>query len=140
MSNQTIEERVGDSIDRSTADVFLRSEFKHVGSYAQVGKALNALVRDGRLVRVGYGVYVKARPSTLSGRPVPRVHLEVIAAQAFDKLGVAWQLGRAAREYNEGSTQIPAHTVFDTGQRRISRKLKVGAREVFYENAFTTSI
>jgi hypothetical protein len=136
MSMQNMKHRVARSIGRSTAEVFLRSDFRAIGSYAQVGKALNALTRAGRLVRLGYGVYAKARPSSLSGRPVPRKPLESLALEAFNKLGIATQLGRAAREYNEGSTQIPVHVTYDTGDRRISRKLRIGAREVFYENNF----
>jgi hypothetical protein len=133
---QCIEERVARSIGRSSAEVFLRGDFKAIGSYAQVGKALNSLTRKGRLLRLGYGVYAKTRPSSLSGRPVPRMPLESLAFDALKKLGVSVQLGRAAREYMEGSTQIPARIAYDTGGRRISRKLRVGAREVFYENDF----
>lgn len=131
---QPVKDRIARSIGRSSAEVFLRSDFKTMGSYAQVGKALNSLTRNGRLVRMGYGVYAKARPSSLSGRPVPRQPLESLAREAFQKLGVTVQSGRAAREYIGGSTQIPAQISFDTGDRRISRKLRVGSREVRYEN------
>lgn len=131
---QRIRDRIVRSIGRSSAEVFLRSDFRGIGSYAQVGKALNSLSREGRLVRLGYGVYAKARPSSLSGRPVPRKPLESLAREALGKLGVDVQPGRAAREYLSGSTQIPAQVSFDTGQRRISRKLRVGSREVQYEN------
>jgi hypothetical protein len=131
---QGIRDRIVRSIGRSSAEIFLRSDFKDIGSYAQVGKALNSLTKEGRLVRLGYGVYAKARPSSLSGRPVPRKPLESLALEALDKLGVEAQPGRAAREYLSGSTQIPAQVSFDTGRRRISRKLRVGSREVRYEN------
>jgi hypothetical protein len=132
--SQPIRDRVARSIGRSSAEVFLRSDFKAIGSYAQVGKALNSLSREGKLVRVGYGVYSKARPSSLTGRPVPRKPLESLASETFKKLGVNAQPGRAAREYISGSTQIPAQISFDTGGRRISRRLRVGGREVRYEN------
>jgi Family of unknown function (DUF6088) len=131
---QPIKDRVIRSIGRSSAEVFLRPDFKQIGSYAQIGKALNALTREGRLVRIGYGVYAKARPSSLSGRPVPRKPLESLAREALGKLGVDVQPGRAAREYWAGSTQIPAQVSFDTGRRRISRRLRVGSRQVQYEN------
>jgi hypothetical protein len=32
---------------------------------------LRQLVREGRLVRVGQGLYARARPSMTSGEPVP---------------------------------------------------------------------
>jgi hypothetical protein len=131
--SQPIRDRVARSIGRSSAEVFLRSDFKAIGSYAQVGKALNSLSREGMLVRVGYGVYAKARLSSLTGRPVPRKPLEALASETFKKLGVNVRPGRAARAYISGSTQIPALISFDTGSRRISRKLRVGGREVSYE-------
>ena len=136
MSAQNIQSRVARSIGRSSAEVFLRNDFKQIGSYAQVGKALNALTRAGQLVRLGYGVYAKARPSSLSGRPVPRKCLESLALQTFKKLGIEVGLGWAAREYNAGSTQVPPFVCYDTGARRISRKLKVGVQEVQYENDY----
>ncbi len=136
MSSQNIQNRVARSIGRSAAEVFLRKDFRRIGSYAQVGKALNALTRAGRLVRLGYGVYAKARPSSLSGRPVPRKPLESLALQTFKKLGIEVDLGWAAREYNAGSTQIPPFVCYDTGARRISRRLRVGIQEVQYENNF----
>lgn len=131
---QRIKDRIARSIGRSSAEVFLRPDFKGIGSYAQIGRALAALTREGRLARIGYGVYAKARPSSLSGRPVPRQPLEALAREALEKLGVIVQPGRAAREYLAGSTQIPAQVSFDTGRRRISRRLRVGSRQVHYEN------
>src|SRR6185437_13840435 len=131
---QRIKDRIARSIGRSTAEVFLRGDFREIGSYSEIGKALAALRREGKLIRLGYGVYAKARPGSLSGRPVPRQPLESLAREALDKLGVPAEPGRAAREYLAGSTQIPMAVSFDTGRRRITRRLRVGAREVRYEN------
>ena len=71
----------------------------------------------------------------LTGRPAPRQGLDVLAAETFDRLGIAWQQGEAQRLYNAGlTTQVPWRTTFDTGRRRISRRLRVGQRLVDYEN------
>jgi|SRR5581483_2464809 len=140
MSAQSIKDRIARSIGRSSSEVFLRQDFAPIGSYAQIGKALNALTRAGRLVRLGYGVYAKARPSSLSGRPIPRKPLESLALQTFKKLGIEVELGSAAREYNAGSTQVPPYVCYDTGARRISRKIRVGLEEVQYENNYTRTI
>jgi hypothetical protein len=136
MSAQNIKVRVIRSIGGSDAEVFLRGDFARIGGYAQVGKALNALTNEGRLVRLGYGVYAKARPSTLSGRPVPRKPLESLARETLEKLEVISGPGRAVREYLEGSTQIPARITYDTGTRRISRKLTLGRERVAFENNY----
>ncbi len=69
---------------------------------------------------------------------MPRVSLEELAQEALEKLGVPVQLGRAQRAYAEGkTTQIPVRTTFNTGQRRISRKITVGISTVRYENNYS---
>lgn len=137
MNSQRIRDRIARSIGRSSAEVFVRSDFRGIGSYSEIGKALAALRRHGKLIRLGYGVYAKARASSLSGRPIPRKPLESLAREALEKLGVPAQPGRAEREYLAGSSQIPARISFDTGRRRISRKLRVGREEVVFENDLT---
>jgi hypothetical protein len=58
-------------IDRKRGDVFLRADFDDLGGYDQVGRALRQFIREGRLVRVGQGLYARARPSMTSGEAVP---------------------------------------------------------------------
>jgi len=131
-----IEERLKRSIALRKAEVFLRSEFSGFGSPAQLSRALRHLIAGGVLVRLGLGVYAKAKPSVLTGRPIPIRPLEVLAPQVLHKLGVKTQAGCAAREYNTGSTlQLPGGIVLDTGSRRINRKLGFGGRYVTYENS-----
>jgi len=108
-----------------------------MGSASQVSRALKALIEDGKIIRLGYGIYAKARPSVLSGKPVARVSLEELAQEALQKLGVTVQLGRAQAAYAAGkTTQIPVRTTFNTGQQRITRKITVGISTVRYENNY----
>jgi UDP-N-acetylglucosamine enolpyruvyl transferase len=130
-----IEERLKRSIALRKDDVFLRSEFSDFGSPAQVSRALRHLVANGVLVKLGVGVFAKAKVSVLTGKPIPVRPLEVLAPLALQKLGVKITAGRAVREYNASdSLQLPAGIVFDTGSRRINRKLGFGGRYVVYEN------
>lgn len=130
-----IEERLKRSIALRKDDVFLRSEFSDFGSPAQVSRALRHLVASGVLVKLGVGVFAKAKASVLTGQPIPVRPLEVLAPLVLQKLGVKITAGRAVREYNASdSLQLPAGIVFDTGSRRINRKLGFGGRYVVYEN------
>ena len=58
-------------------------------------------VIDGRLVRLGYGVYARAIVSRLSGEPLlySRNGLSGAARQALDKLGVKWEPTESERAY-----------------------------------------
>lgn len=129
-----------DRIKRSVANrddgVFLRAEFERFGSPAQVGRALSQLTSEGALVRLGLGVYAKAKPSVLTGKPIPARPLEVLAPEVLKKLGIPVMPSRLTQDYNAGrSTQLPSGIVLNTGKRRIARKLSFNGQAVQYERA-----
>ncbi|MDB5931339.1 MAG: hypothetical protein JWR60_3046 [Polaromonas sp.] len=129
-------ERIKRSLANQGDGVFVRAEFERFGSPAQVGRALRQLTQDGALVRLGVGVYAKAKPSVLSGRPIPARPLEVLAPEALKKLGIPVMPSRLAQDYNAGrSTQLPSGIVLNTGKRRIARRLSFNGKAVQYERA-----
>ncbi|WP_324809889.1 DUF6088 family protein [Ralstonia pickettii] len=128
--------RIKRSVANRDDGVFLRSEFGQFGSAAQVGRALRQLLLDGVLVRLGMGVYAKAKPSVLTGKPIPARPLEVLAPEILNKLGIEVLPGRLTQDYNAGrSTQLPAGIVLNIGKRRIVRKLSFNGKAVQYEHA-----
>ncbi len=133
---KTLRERIQDRITRRRRDTaFLTREFTDLGGEDQVLRALRRLVRDGHLVRLGYGVYGRAMPSRLSGRPMLYSPDGFIGAarQALDKLGVTWEPTEAERAYNEGrSTQIPVNPVVRV-KGRFRRHLRYGNSELVLE-------
>ena len=133
---KTLRERIEARIARKRGDdVFLPREFRDLGGEDQVLRVLRGLVREKRLVRLGYGVYGRAVVSRLSGEPIlysPNGFLGA-ARQALNKLGVAWELTDAERAYNEGSsTQVPVNPVVRV-KGRFSRRLSDGNRELVVE-------
>ena len=132
--SMSVENRIKRSIGLRADDVFIRSEFEKFASRAQISRALRQLVQSGRLVKLGVGIYAKAKPSVLNGKAIPVRPVDVLAPQALAKLGVDVQPSRLGAAYNTGeSLQIPAGTTLNTGRRRISRKIGFGGREVMYE-------
>ena len=129
---QKIEKRIA---RRKGEDVFLTREFKKLGGEDQVLRVLRALVREGRLVRLGYGVYGRATHSRLSGKPMLNSPhgFSGAARQALDKLGVEWEPTAAERGYNEGrSTQVPVNPVVRV-KGRFSRHLRYRDTELVLE-------
>ncbi|MFL9959080.1 DUF6088 family protein [Paraburkholderia nemoris] len=121
-------------IQRQTSVVILRSELVGLASPSQLSRVLAKLVEAGKLVRIGHGVYAKTRFNKFLKRPAPAGTFESIAAEAFRKLGIDVEPRNLATNYNVGlSTQVPMLAVVPTGRRRISRKIQVGGRSVFYE-------
>ena len=112
----------------------LRRELLDLGSASQLSVALKSLTAEGVVVRIGAGVYAKAKLSVLSGKPIPVSPLEVLAPIALRKLGVTVQEPQRHREYNAGrTTQVPTGLVVNTGRRRITRKLGFNGKFVEYE-------
>ncbi len=129
-------DRIKRSVANRDAGVFLRGEFERFGSPAQVGRALAQLTIEGGLVRLGVGIYAKAKPSVLTGKPIPARPLEVLAPEVLKKLGIPVMPSRLTRDYNAGrSTQLPSGIVLNTGKRRIARKLSFNGKAVQYEHA-----
>ena len=126
---KTLRSRIEERIARKARDtVFLPREFADLSGETQVLRALRGLVRDGRLVRLGYGVYARAIVSRLSGEALLSnpTGLRGAAREALTKLGVPWEPTEAERAYNEGrSTQIPLNPVLRV-KGRFSRRLRDG--------------
>jgi len=132
---RTLRERIGERIARRRDDVFLTREFRDLGGEDQVLRALRGLVRKGRLVRLGYGVYGRAETSRLSGEPILAARGGFIGAarQALDKLGVPWEPTEWERAYNEGrSTQVPVNPAVRV-KGRFARRLKYQDTELRLE-------
>lgn len=130
---RTLKSKIGERIARRRGDtVFLPREFASLGGEDQV---LRALVADGRLVRLGYGVYGRAVKSRLSGKPMlySPDGFQGATREALDKLGVKWEPAAAERAYNEGrSTQVPVNPVLRV-KGRFRRHLRYGNAELVLE-------
>jgi hypothetical protein len=99
--NGSLEARLSKRIDRKRGDVFLRSDFSDLGGYDQVGRALRQLVQRGSLFRVSQGLYARARPSLLDGKPIPVKGLATLTA-ALARLGIETVPSRLTQAYNAG--------------------------------------
>ena len=131
-----ITNRIRRSIRNRSDLVFRPSDFQSFGSEASVKRALKELTDIGVLVRLGVGLYAKAKPSVISGKPIPIQPLEVLGPQALTKLGVRLKASLQTAEYNAGrSTQIPIGIVVNIGKQRISRKIGFNGKFINYENA-----
>ena len=127
-------DRMQKAIARRKGEIILTRDFNQFGSRSSVSKAIRALVEKGILYPIGKGVYAKAeefRPGKVGPR---NPNLESLAGEALERLGVSFISGQLERDYNNGSTQIPAGVNFEVFNKRISRKLKLGGTVVKYEN------
>lgn len=132
----TITDRIKRSIRGRTDLVFRPADFLAFGSEASVKRALKEITSTGVLVRLGVGIYAKAKPSVISGNPIPAQPLEILGPQALAKLGIRPRQSLQTAEYNAGrTTQVPTGIVVNVGKQRISRKIGFNGKFLQYERA-----
>ena len=120
-------------IVRKKCTVFVREDFKDLSDYDQVGRALRNIAKDGRLIRLGYGVYAKAEKSSINGELVPVAPLPILAKEAMARLGIKTAPSRLEMDYNAGkTTQVPTGRLIAV-RGRVNRKLGYGGVYVSYE-------
>ncbi len=132
---ETLKTQVSKRIDRKRGDVFLRADFDDLGGYDQVGRVLRQFVRQGTLLRIGSGLYARARPSTLDGTPTPVKGLRALADEALRRLGVQTAPTRLEQDYSAGkTTQVPAGRRVAVN-KRVRRKIGFNGVLVSFERA-----
>jgi hypothetical protein len=123
----TIASKVTTRINRSKRCVFDRADFADIAGYDQVGRVLKKLVDNGQLLRIGYGLYTKARENRITGKLMPAspAGADGIILEAIEKLGVDYKFDEfSQRSINGKSLQIPASLKIITNNR-FKRKIVV---------------
>ena len=134
-SASSIADLIAQQVSRSRRNVFMRSDFDEFGSYDAVGRALRQQVQSGRLVKIGYGLYAKAEPSPLTGKPVPVVGIRTLASEAIRRLGKSVEPSRFDTAYNSGrSAQVPTGRTL-TVNARICRRIGYDGHYVVLQSA-----
>ncbi|AKH65649.1 MULTISPECIES: DUF6088 family protein [Photorhabdus] len=124
----TIKARIQVRLKRSKRYVFTRNDFKDIAGYDQVGRVLRTLVKEGQLLKVGYGIYTKARKNAITGKIMPASPggSDAVILEALERLKVRYCLDGASAAYTNGkSTQVPAYTQIKITPR-FKRVLSVG--------------
>ncbi len=129
----TIQSRIQTRIKRSKRSVFLRSDFKDIADYDQIGRGLRNLVRDGLLMKIGYGLYARARVNRITGKLMPdnAAGADGVVIEAMEKLGVDYKFdGLSSLNFSGDSTQVPAKVKIIPKSSRFTRKIAVGTQLV----------
>lgn len=126
----TIATKVKTRVNRSKQYVFDRSDFTDIAGYDQVGRELRKLVKSGSLLRIGYGLYTKARMNSITGKIMPASPggADGVILEAVKKLGIDYKFDEFSQRSIDGeSLQVPASFQIITSNR-FKRKIVVSNR------------
>ena len=120
----TLKSKIKYRLNRSKNTVFTPKDFLDLSDRDQVGRVLRELIKEGQLIRFGYGLYAKASESPYSGKILPEKGLPDLAKEALtNKLGVKVLPSTGMARYNRGeTTQIPTGRVIGV-KGRVTRKM-----------------
>lgn len=124
MALNTLRSRIQYRVNRSKNNVFVPKDFLDLSDRDQVGRALKQLISKKLLIKIGQGLYAKAKTSSLTNNSIPILPIQELAREAItNKLNARVVPSKAERSYNLGeSTQVPSGRVIAvTG--RINRKI-----------------
>ena len=131
--SKTLEDKIYEKIKLAENEVFTRKDFNSIGGYDSVGRSLRRLVKKGKIIRIGHGLYAKAAISPLSGCTIPRKPLTELALEALKKFGIETFPSSYKQAYNEGrSTQVPTGRVIGV-KARIRRKIGYAGKYITFE-------
>lgn len=136
MRTETLENRMIKRIERKRGDVFLRSDFKDLGGYDQVGRVLRSLVRKGRLLKVSHGLYTRAIKSPFSDNPVPPKGLTTLK-EALERVGVEVVPTRMERAHNAGKATWVATGRVVGVRGRVRRRIGYNGINLSFERSGT---
>jgi hypothetical protein len=137
MPKRTLKQKMETRINRRKGDVVLRADFADLGDYDQVGRVLRILVKEEILVKLGQGIYAKAKRSALTGELVPQGGIIQATREALTKLGVKVLPSSLERAYNaDSSTQVPTSRLIGTN-KRVRRVIRYGSVQMSFEHITT---
>ena len=137
MPKRTLKQIILARLKRRKGDVVLRADFADLGDYDQVGRVLRILVQEEVLLKLGQGIYAKAKRSALTGELVPQGGIIQATQEALSKLGIKVLPSSYETAYNADlSTQVPTGRLIGTN-KRVRRMIRYGSVQMSFEHVTT---
>ena len=134
MKKQSLKSLISDKVRKAKKkNVFLRKDFGSLGGYDQIGRALNQLTKDGRLIKVGYGLYAKAKKNNITGKPMIAANngFVQVSEEALNRLKVDWKRASIDDDYNNTQVRTTSAVIISS---RFNRKIKTDKFELRITN------
>lgn len=135
---KSIESQVLDKIKRSSkGTLFFVNSFPNIAISKSVNKALERLVKSGKIERVAQGIYVRPVIDESIGKVLPSIEEVAVAIAKRDRATII-PTGSYAMYKLGLTTQVPLNIVFysDTS----ARKIEIGKQTITFKKASSKNL
>jgi hypothetical protein len=130
---ESVEMQILDKIKKAKrGSLYFTESFLSIGNAKAVSKALERLTKDGELLRVATGIYVRPEIDPVIGPITPSIEAIATAIAKRDKARII-PTGVYALNRLGLSTQVPLNIVYLTDG--AARKVKIGKRTITFKRA-----
>jgi len=138
MTPKSIEIQVLDKIKRNPkGTVFFVNSFVKIGNAKAVNKALERLVKSGKLERVATGIYVRPEIDDYIGKVLPGIENIALAIAKRDKATIV-PAGSYAMYKLGLTTQVPLNIIYYTDTS--ARKINIGKQTITFKKASSKNL
>lgn len=130
---KTLKSKIGYRIKRSKDSVFVIADFLDLSDRDQITRALRKFIQEGKMIKLGYGLYAKAKQSSLTQKTIPEKPLPELAKQSLKKIGKKPAPSTLEKQYNNSkTTQVPTGRTIGV-RGRVSRKIGYDGKYITLE-------
>lgn len=130
----TLERKIQRRITGLKTASFMPADFKDLSGKPQVNRALKKLVNKNQIIRIGRGLYVRAKLSTVTNMLIPEKNLQEIALEVLERLNIEVVPSPFLSAYNKRlSTQVPTGRVIFV-KSKINRKIGFNGNYIHFIN------
>jgi GTP diphosphokinase / guanosine-3',5'-bis(diphosphate) 3'-diphosphatase len=133
VKTETIKRRILDIMKRSGSSIFFIEDFISKGDEKIVSKVLGKLIEEEKLIRVGRGIFVKARRIKKTGEVIPD-HIngsDGALIEILQRLNEPFEIKGLSGKYLIGeSNQVAARLIIKPTNKKFTRKLRLGDSEI----------
>ena len=130
---KTLKDKIQYRIRKSKNNTFLADDFMDLSDMDQVLRALRELIKSNEIIKVGKGVYTKARQSAITKEYVPIDNLRDIALYVLRKLGIKTVPTKEEVAYNNKLTEQVPNSYIIGVNKRFSRTISFNNARIQYE-------
>lgn len=132
---KTLEKKIQYRVKRQKQSLFMLDDFIDLSDKNQIMRALKKLINKKLIVKIGQGLYVRAKISSVTSLPIPEKDINILAIEFLNRFKIKSLPSKYDLMYNNNeATQVPTGR-FIIIKGRVSRKIGFNNNYIKYGKA-----